>query len=38
MRQLAAVLSVGLLLVLGATLSAQETKPKTYTLVVTGAV
>jgi hypothetical protein len=38
MRQLVSVLTVGLLLVLGASLFAQETKPKTYSLVVTGAV
>jgi hypothetical protein len=38
MRQLAAVLTVGVLLALGTTLFAQETKPKTYSLVVTGAV
>jgi hypothetical protein len=38
MRQLVAVLTVGLLLVLGTTLSAQEPKPKTYSLVMMGAV
>jgi hypothetical protein len=38
MRQLVSVLTAGLLLLLGASLFAQETKPKTYTLVVTGAV
>ena len=37
MKQLVSLLTVGLLLV-GATLFAQDTKPKTYSLVLQGAV
>ena len=37
MKQIVSLLTVGLLLV-GATLFAQEVKPKTYSLVVRGAV